>query len=256
MNESTRNYKERPLTNREFRALPMKQKMEYMWKYKRIHVIMYAVELVVIVAALLLLKSSNDRLLTGIVLNSADSASAEGLETLRADFQEAARKYSEKTTVEMADGIYYYLNDASKAEDNYGVIQFLVHYTEKKDLDFLTGDQETVTVLAYSGFFHDLSVVLSKEQVEQYKPYFRYIDQAVVDKIVEAAETETDVDIQIPDCSKPEDMEEPIPVMIDVSHYEDLGALYSETTEPIVFAIFDESPEIGGLRNILDLIFE
>ena len=156
----------------------------------------------------------------------------------------------------MVGGLKYYLNDESKAEGNYGLIQILVKNIEKGDLDFLTGDQETVTILAYSSFFHDLSVVLSKEQVERYKPYFRYIDQAVVDKIIMAVETETDVDIQIPDCGKPEEMEKPIPVMIDVSHYDDLGALYPEATEPIVFAVFKNSPEIGGLRNIIDLILE
>ena len=244
------------LTNREFRALPIGKKVEYMWKYKRIHLIMYAVELALIIAGLLFLQAGNKNRLTGIILNNADSAPVEMFETLKADFQEAARKYSKKTKVEVVGGLNYYLNDESKVEENYGLIRFLVENIKKGDLDFLTGDQETVEMLAYSGFFRDLSVVLSKEQVERYKPYFRYIDQAVVDQIILVAESETDVDIQLPDCAKPEEMEKPIPVMIDVSHYDNLKGLYAETTGTVVFTICEDSPEIGGLRNILDVIFE
>lgn len=256
MNESVRDYKEKPLTNREFRALPARQKLDYLWKYKRIHVIMYAVELVLIVTALLFLYSGNKNRLTGIVLNASDSAPTEIFEKLNADFQEAARKYSKKTKVEVVGGFKYYLDDDSKVENNYGIIRLLVENMNKGNLDFLTGDQETVVILAYSGFFQDLSTILSKEQVEQYKPYFRYIDQAIVDEIALAAESETKVDIQLPDCENPEEMKKPIPVMIDVSHYEDFGTLYPEATEPVVFGIFEKSLEIGGLRNIVDLIFE
>ena len=56
--------------------------------------------------------------------------------------------------------------------------------------------------------------------------------------------------------AKPEEMEKPIPVMIDVSHYDNLKGLYAETTGTVVFTICEDSPEIGGVRNILDVIFE
>lgn len=246
----------RQITDREFKKMDLKQKIQYFWENERKHVIAFAIEIVVILALLVLLLTRKDSVLTGVLLNSSANVPKETVTVLNNELLEGAGLSTEKVKVELSNGINYYLNDESKKEDNYTLIQAIVEQMEKSKLDFLTGDQETVVVLAYSSFFYDLSAVLSEERLALYKPYLRYIDQAVVDQIKKAAESNTDVEIKIPDCTKPENMEKPIPVMIDMSKYESLTAFYPDTTDPIVFAVFENTPVKETVQKVIDFIMK
>jgi hypothetical protein len=236
--------------------MDLKQKIQYFWENERKHVIAFAIEIVVILVLLLVLMTRKDTALTGVLLNSSANVSKETFNTLNDEMLEGAKLSTDKVEVELINGVNYYLNDESKKENNYNLIQSIVKQMKKSKLDFLTGDQETVVVLAYSSFFYDLSRVLSEEQLALYKPYLRYIDQAVVDQIKKAAENKTDVDIKIPDCTKPEEMKKPIPVMIDMSKYESLTAFYPDTTDPIVFAVFENTPVKETVQKVIDFIMK
>ena len=63
-------------------------------------------------------------------------------------------------------------------------------------------------------------------------------------------------EIKIPDCTKPEDMKKPIPVMIDMSKYESLTAFYPDTTDPIVFAVFENTPVKETVQKVIDFIMK
>ena len=245
----------RQITDREFKNMDLKQKIQYFWENERKHVIAFAIEIVIIFALLLVLVTRKDTALTGITLNCDPNVTNEAYKQLSSEILEGAQLSAEKMTVELM-GAEYVLNDESKVQNNYSVIQEIVEQMKKSKLDFLTGDQETVVVLAYSSFFYDLSEVLSEEQLALYKPYLRYIDQTVVDEIKKAAESNTDADIKIPDCTKPEEMKKPIPVMIDMSKYESLTAFYPDTTDPIVFAVFENTPVKGTVQKVIDFIMK
>lgn len=247
----------RPITDREFKKMSTKQKFEYMWTNQRKHVIIFGIEIVVILALLLLLVSQKDAALTGIALNSSSDVSKEAMTEISNDLLEGAQLDSSKVRVDLYNGVNYYLNDESKQEDNYAIIQAIVNQMEDNKLDFMTGDMETVKTLAYSSFFLDLSEVLSEEQLTLYKPYLRYIDQAVVDQIKEAASSNnSEVEITIPDCTKPEEMEKPVPVMIDMSEYDSLAAFYPDATDPIVFAVMENTPVKDTLQKVIDFIMK
>lgn len=246
----------RPITDREFKAMDLKHKILYFWENERKHVIAFAIEIVVILALLIVLLTRKDSALTGVLLNSSADVPKETVTVLNDELLEGAKLSAEKVKVELINGAKYYLSDESKNEENYNLIQAIVQQMEKSKLDFLTGDQETVVVLAYSSFFYDLSEVLSEEQLALYKPYLRYIDQAVVDEIKKAAESNTDVEIKIPDCTKPEEMKKPIPVMVDMSKYESLTAFYPDTTDPIVFAVFENTPVKETVQKVIDFIMK
>lgn len=245
----------RTITTPEFKKMDLKQKIQYFWENERKHVIAFAIEIVVILALLVVLFMRKGTVLTGVLLNSSAKVSNETISVLNSEILEGAQLPAEKANVQLVN-VNYYLNDKSKAEDNYNLIQTIVKQTEKSKLDFLTGDQETVVVLAYSSFFYDLSEVLSEEQMALYKPYLRYIDQAVVDEIEKAAENNANATINIPDCTKPEEMKKPIPVMIDMSKYESLTAFYPDTTDPIVFAVFENTPEKETVQKVIDFIMK
>ena len=85
-------------------------------------------------------------------------------------------------------------------------------------LDFVVCDITSMENLAYSEFFVDLSTVLTKEQLDAYAPYLLYMDMAFLEDLKEIVESENyDVEIEVPDSTKPETMEKPIPVFINIS---------------------------------------
>lgn len=244
------------ISDKEFKQLSTKQKIEYFWNNKRKQVILFAVELVVILVVLFLLMDNKYTAMTGIIMNSSSSVSKEMLDEVKNDAFQATQLDAKKADIKLIRGLDYYPKDEMKAEANYEFIQTLVRQTEKGSLDFLTGDMETVITLAYSSFFQDLSQVLSEDQITAYKPYLRYIDLAVVEKIKQAAGANADMDIEIPDCTKPELMEKPVPVMIDMSKYESLAVLYPDEPGGVVFAVFENSPVNGVVRGLIDYIMK
>ena len=110
-------------------------------------------------------------------------------------------------------------------------------------VDFITGDLDAMTEIAYKSYFLDLSEVLTKEQYAQYEPYFLYIDQAVIEQRQAAFDNDEDAsEITIPNCAEPETMEKPIPVMIDMSHSQKLLDIYGESTDTVVLSITENAP--------------
>ena len=245
------------LSDQEFKKMSTKQKLEYFWQYRRKQMIFFCIEVAIILALLIVVTQKKEVMLTGIALNSDDKIEKDVLHQIKNDLFEGTQLNPEKGEIELVYGLKYYLNDETKAEDNYSIVQMLVEQTKKNNLDFIVGDQETVVVLAYSEFFYDLSQVLSEEQIALYTPYLRYIDLSVVEQIKKAAESNlSNVDIEIPDCTKPEEMQNPIPIMIDITQYDAFTDLYPETSEPIVFAMFEGTPARNVLTNFIEYIIK
>ena len=90
-------------------------------------------------------------------------------------------------------------------------------------LDFVVGSTNHLKSYAYDQFFVDLTTVLSEEQIKKYEPYFLYIDKTVVLQKENASLGET---IEYPDCTKPEEMKEPIPVFISLTESDVVNDLY------------------------------
>ncbi|MCM1184960.1 MAG: hypothetical protein NC251_11055 [Lachnoclostridium sp.] len=91
------------------------------------------------------------------------------------------------------------------------------------ELDAVISNDELFSHFANSGIFCDLRPYLSPEQLEAYEPYFYYVDAPLVAQI-SAAELRMDNTFhpEIPDPTKPELMEQPVPVGIYVENNEKL----------------------------------
>ncbi len=78
------------------------------------------------------------------------------------------------------------------------------------DLDVMTAHYATLISHAYQEAFVDLRELLTPEQMETLAPYLLYMDRSRVEEM----NTFSDEPRQIPSPSKPEEMEQPIPVAI------------------------------------------
>lgn len=222
--------------------------------------------IVVILAAVLsvvifLLISGGDKkvILSGMLLNHDSEVSENTLSEAGAAFLVDLQTDADNADVVLLANWTYVTDDEEKAEDNYYTIQALSTYVQEGLLDFVTGDQPNMVLLAYGDFFVDLSTVLSAEQMEQYAPYLRYMDMA----LVEEAQTLDNEDMmaiingetaEFPDCTKPETMEKPIPVFIDISGCPPITAFYQEENEPLVFAVMQNAPDPDVITQWIDFI--
>lgn len=240
----------------------LKEAVKEVFTHHKKHVVLYVIELVVIIALIAVLVMQKDVALRGVVVNTSDSAPNEAYSKLSEDLLLGTRLDPSKKKVELMSGVYYILSEddpesESKNENNYTFIQALVKQTDEGNMDFMTGDLKTMTNLAYSSFFVELTEVLSEEQLKLYEPYLLYIDLAVVEQIKKAGEaSDYDAEIIIPDCTKPEDMEKPVAILIDMSECESLAALYPDVEGPIVFSVMENTKHKGTLKTLIESLLE
>ncbi len=212
-----------------------RQKLSYFWDYYKWHAIIPTVIIICIASFIYHKFTDPETILNGILLNtySIESDSSDLMNGFYEE-QEIDRKLydiSLNTTLS-----YYTEKDA--ATSNYQTLQALMAWTAAGQVDFISGDLEAMTELAYKGYFDDLREILTEEQIAQYEPYFLYMDQAVIEKRNEAYDNQEDASlISIPECDKPETMEKPIPVLLNLPPGESLVKAYGYDTNEIIFGI-------------------
>ena len=206
---------------------PLPQRIAYFWDYYKWHTIISIVLIVGIVSFIYNLVTKTDPVLSGIMLNSY-SKNTEATNALINEFIELRDIDTKEYHVSFNTGLSYSNEgDGTSAQLNYSTDQVITARHMAEDLDFLTGDLATMDTYAYRGLFTDLSTILSEEQMTFYEPYLLYIDMAVIEEIQRASEAfEDTASITHPDCRKPEEMEKPVPVMIDVSSCKRLTEIY------------------------------
>lgn len=221
--------------------------------------------IVAIIAAVLvvlfLLISGGDKkvILSGMLLNHDPGASEDMLSEAGAAFLADLQTEADNADVVLLTDWTYVTDDEEKAEDNYYTIQALNTYIQEGLLDFVTGDQQNMVLLAYGDFFADLSTVLSSEQMQRYEPYMRYVDLAILEE-ARTMDSEDMLELingkttQFPDCTKPETMEKPIPVFIDISECQRITGYYPEENELLVFSVMQNAPNPDMITRWVDFI--
>lgn len=128
-----------------------------------------------------------------------------------------------------------------------------VYYTSREklnllmtvgELDIILSNDELFSHFANSGIFCDLRPYLSQEQIKAYEPYFYYVDKPLVEQISLAERNMDDTfHPEIPDPTKPELMEEPVPVGIYVQDNETLSeTFYIRGEGPVAAGIISNAP--------------
>lgn len=181
--------------------------------------------------------SEKESVLNGILLNTYVTESS-----LEEHLIDELKLDTSTYTVDLNTSFNYSgTDDYSDYEDYMNIIaQLSTGY-----LDFMTGDLESMLDLAYKGFFPDLTEILSEEVSEAWAPYFLYIDLALL--------AEDDLSgIEFPDCRNPDSMEDPIPVLIDMSACDTVLEDYGHPEDmTIALAIPLDAPNLDNLMTVL-----
>ncbi len=130
----------------------------------------------------------------------------------------------------------------------------LYTYVAAGQLDAMLTDSDSFRKYANADNFYDLREILSEEQIEKYEPYFYYVDWAVVEAIDIAADNlEDTTTITTPDPTKPEEMEEPIPVGIYINN-EQLQEEYYFRGEDIVIGVYQNTKHLDYSLRFIDFL--
>lgn len=170
-------------------------------------------------------------LLNGTFIN-VPSDRAQYSDELGDNFLKTQKIDTEKYTASFGTGLTLLNGDMVSS---YESSQALMTQAAAGALDIIGGPNKQLLDYAYSGLFTDLRTVLTEEELEAYKPYLHYIDEAVVEERQELEDKmESYADIKLPDTQNPDAMKKPIPMFIDMGGNEKMGPVYGNTSDLIV----------------------
>ena len=130
--------------------------------------------------------------------------------------------------------------------------QIVGSQTAAEALDVLCGDVTALLDYAYGDYFYDLRQLLTEAQLESWEAYLLYIDRVVYDRISLGTETE----YVLPDPTRPEDMEEPIPVALTIPDSSVLWDSHTFMAEAPAAGIVINTQRPENARRFLEFIMQ
>lgn len=240
-----------------FKEKTLKEKFQFYWKYLKGHVIFWIIAAVVLIYMLINTITAPVISLNGMMLNTGNGEKNQSVEQLIEKYIADEKLEIAPRNIVINDKLSYIPGDKSKDSPNLESSMAILAQKEENQLDFIAGPLSAVENLAYNAFFVNLKQILSEEQIAAYEPYFLYVDQTVIVELNEAFNEEKDISkIPIPDSTKPEEMEKPVPVMIDISKCEALSKVYKSAKEPLVFGVINGTPEQENTLQFLDYLMQ
>lgn len=241
-----------------------KEKLSYFWDYYKIHTIVIVAVLIFGVSYVHHLITATDPALEGIFLNTVGKDEGTTPKSLLYDFAEDAKIDTEKYHFSVRELRYIAAVDMDSNNIDTGVVttttetsQTIAAITAAQALDFITGPHSCMEELAYQQYFIDLREVLSKEQCAKYEPFFIYIDLAIVEKIRDANNAlELDDSIVLPSGTEPDEMEKPVPVMIDMSHCKKLTDAFGYEPDMTAFGIVANTTRTENAVRFIDYVMK
>ena len=231
-----------------------KQKISYIWDYYKWHILIPVIIVIAGISWIVNIITAPDIILNGVMMNIYKMESDFSGEELVNGFYDAHEIDSKEEEINLNMNLYF---NSDSANDNYQTLQVLMAWHSADSLDFITSDLPAMTDLTYRGYFSDLREVLNADQLAMYEPYFLYIDQDFFIKRSEKIDEMEDVsDMTYPDPTKPEDMVDPIPVMIDISKSEKIAEAYSTDNNTNAFGITANVQNTETTLNFLDYLME
>ena len=222
-------------------------------KIYKVHIIIWVIGLIVLGNFVYKKVTSPTYLLNGILLGSEKGKDEAA--KLAEDFA-VSIGYGDTVYAVNLDTRYSYTpNNKDKADDNFKATEAIITQHEAEQLDFVIGPQTSMLDIAYNAYFTELSTYFSAQQYELLKPYILYIDQAVMTQLEDAYENKEDLSsIALPDPTRPDEMKEPVAVLIDFSSIPEIAAIYADLNEPAVMGIMTEAPNSDMLLKFISYL--
>lgn len=135
--------------------------------------------------------------------------------------------------------------------------QKLMIYIAAGNLDVLLTDAHSIQHYANAQLFYDLRDFLTPEQLELYEPYFYYVDLTVVQALQETmVNSEEEYIPTYPDPTKPEEMDQPVPVGIWIKSNGALTKNYAFLSNDLVLAVLPNAKNPETASKFIDFLMQ
>ena len=237
-----------------------KEKIAYFFDYYKLHTFLISFVLICVGSLIYKNITKKDIILNGILLNVVSGNSADVIEDMHDDFLEYIEVDTKEYDVFFNSSLFYNIGDDSNETQlsDFESLQAIMVQCAAGDIDFISSPLSAILDSGYSELFINLEELLTEEELALYKPYLLYIDGAVLEKKNEALDNDQNpAEILCPDPSKPEEMEEPIPVFIDVTKCEEMADIYSAYgSKTLVLGCIANAPNPERLTDFLAFLFD
>ena len=241
-----------------------KTQLLYFWEYYKWYVIGPILAIAFIIYYIYTTANAKDFAFYSVMLNSTEyhpyiSTTLEMDTHTLEEHQNDFNKY-----IDLNEDKYWTLFDTSiqihsdmeEKETSEG-IEKLMTYLSAGEIDTLVTGSTYFAEYAYDGQFHDLREIMTEEQLAKYDPYLFYVDQKIVDEVKVAMDNfDYSYQLIVPDPTKPEEMEDPIPVGIYVHDSQYLMNTFIFEEAEVVMGIYVNAPHVETAFEYLDFLLD
>ena len=188
--------------------------------------------------------------LAGALLNQYNILAEEQIFDLGDDFLSIQGLDPKDNKVEFNTSLRYAHSGDSSFND--ATIQGLAAQCAGGTIDFITGDMDAMSIFAYGEYFYDLREVFAEDELELFEPYILYVDLDYQRQVEEALTTPEVIPTMVPpDMRYPENMVEPIPVLIDLRDSSLLSEIYIDLVDVLCFGFTVNAPNPEMTKDFL-----
>lgn len=224
---------------------PFSAKLKYIFTY-------YWAAILACVCVILFLVSwigsallQKDLALSGYLVNG--TTRQDYSDSLAQEFMEYQQIDAAKCEIYLSADKYYTFNDSSTS--SLYTLEAMVAQIAAKQLDFIITDMETYP--SFSAYYADLRQICTAEQLEEYRQYLVYVEQAELDALT-SGEADT---ISLPQYyTDATELEDPLPVGIRIPENSHLFDAYMFNEGDVVFGITHTAVNISNALAFLEFI--
>lgn len=232
---------------KQLKGKPLKEKLEHIFTYYRGPILGVMIALLLCGYLIFHFATHKEEVLHVVCLNSF--AKAEAADLCCREFAQAAGIDLEKETVYLNTSLI--VSDATPNE-TYEAIQTLSAQAAAGTVDVLMADLDALGIFLYGDYFRDLTQVLTPQQQTRLQDHMLYIDLVYLEAKLSGEEVPT----PYPDPTKPEDMEQPVPVALLLPQENSFRQMcYGSLKTPIAVGFVVNGSHTQNALAFLDYIF-
>ena len=235
----------------EMKDKPRKERWEYFWDYYKWHTLVIILAVALLVQGVVSIVNKKDIVFSGILLNC----------TLRIDDEAFLNGFYEHADINSKKQQAAFYTDLTLTDKNtktdITAFQRIMAGIATKDTDFVVGQKDNFRLCAYSTsrMFIDLRKFLDEDTLNKLSDRLYYIDGAVLEKLSVPVGQLQDKTITFPDPTKPEAMEDPIPVGIDISDRKDFQEAYYFPNTKLYLGVASNAPRPEITKAFINYLF-
>ncbi len=234
-----------------------KERLAFFWKYYKWHILIWSLGIICLFFFVYKKVTAPVYVMQGFFLNASEESANSKAEKLAQDFEKENNIDTSYGGVMLNSNYAYWPNGEGDAEKAYQASEAILAQKEHDALDFIAAPITSIQDLAYNNLFTDLRAFLNQQQLLEYKDHLLYIDKAVITELETAYENDKDVsDIKLPDCTNPDAMKDPVPVLIDITHCEKLAGIYNSAEGSFALGIMEDLPHKTKTLDFIDFIMK